>query len=223
MSRARFGKVEPITGDIGNQQAVEKIVSIMNNRNNELNKAANEAVQALNSLEEVDKSKIPVGYFKSNFANSFQDMIDKNEANEEVVIDWLKISGGGHREVDLINDSNEVVDTVPAVFNHTPPLSPEDNTAAKEMTQAMLLTGEEGDSFHPLLDLENDKIEYLSAIGQKLGTGILSSEENALNSQKFKQIVNKYSNKLDNNNLEDLKANPEAKKKNIEELEFDID
>ena len=36
MSRARFGKVEPITGDIGNQQAVEKIVSIMNNRNNEL-------------------------------------------------------------------------------------------------------------------------------------------------------------------------------------------
>ena len=45
MTRARFGKVEPVTGDIGNQQAVEKLVSIMNNRNNELNKAANEALK----------------------------------------------------------------------------------------------------------------------------------------------------------------------------------
>lgn len=221
MSKTRFGIVKPIEGDIGNKQAEEKLQAIMGNRNNELNKAAEEAVKGLESLGEVDKSKIPAGYFKSNFADNFQEMIDKNEANEEVVIDWLKIAGGGHREVDLIDDKGVVVDTVPAIFNHTPPLSPEDNTAAKEMTQAMLLVGEEGDSFHPLLDLENDKIEYLSAIGQKLGTGILASEENALNSQKFKKVVGKYSNKLNSKELEELTADTNVKKK--EELEFDID
>ena len=221
MTKTRFGKVEPVVGDIGNQQAEEKLKTILANRNNELNKSAAEAVKGLENLEEVDKSKIPAGYFKSNFADPFQEMIDKNEANEEVVIDWLKIAGGGHREVDLIDDKGIVVDTVPAIFNHTPPLSPEDNADAKEMTQAMLLVGEEGDSFHPLLDLENDKIEYLSAIGQKLGAGILASEDNARNSQEFKKIVSKYSNKLNTEELEDLKA--EDKTKKVEELEFDID
>ena len=195
--------------------------SIIDNKNNELNKAANEAVKGLEGLEEVSKSKIPAGYFKSNFADSFQEMIDKNEANEEVVINWLKIAGGGHREVLLTDDKNEVVDTVPAIFNHTPPLSAEDNAAAKEMTQAMLLVGEEGDSFHPLLDLENDKLEYLSAIGEKLGANILASEENALNSQKFKQVVGKYSNKLSEEELKDLKTDNKVKK--VEDLEFDID
>ena len=43
------------------------------------------------------KSSIPAGYFKSNFADSFQDMIEKNAADETVVRDWLKIAGGGHR------------------------------------------------------------------------------------------------------------------------------
>lgn len=217
----RFGKVQPVTGDIGNKEAEEKLKSIMENRNSELNKAAQEAIKGLEALEEVDKSRIPAGYFKSNFADSFQEMIDKNEANEEVVIDWLKIAGGGHREVLLVDDKNEVVDTVPAIFNHTPPLSPQDNSDAKEMTQAMLLAGEEGDSFHPTLDTERDKLEYLAAIGEKLGAGILASEENAINSQKFKQVVGKYSNKLNTQELEDLKVNDKVKK--VEEIEYDID
>lgn len=217
----RFGKVQPVTGDIGSKQAEEKLKSIMDNRNSELNKAAQEAIKGLEALEELDKSRIPAGYFKSNFADSFQEMIDKNEANEEVVIDWLKIAGGGHREVLLVDDKNEVIDTVPAIFNNTPPLSPEDNSEAKEMTQAMLLAGEDGDSFHPLLDAEKDKLEYLSAIGEKLGAGILASEENALNSQKFKQVVGKYSNKLNTKELEDLKVDSKVKK--VEEIEYDID
>ena len=229
----KFGTVQPVTGDIGNKQAEEKIKSILQAKNNDLNKTAAEAVAGLEALEEQEKSVIPVGYFKSNFADAFQDMIDNNEAftknekdstkttNEEVIVDWLKIAGGGHREVKLSNDKGEIVDIVPPIFNNTPALSPADNATAKEMTQAMLLAGEEGDSFHPLLDKENDKVEYLSAIGQKLGEGILSSEENAKNSQEFKRVVAKYSNKLSSTEVENLKVDDHIKRN--DDLEFDID
>ena len=221
MPRPRFGKVQPVTGDIGDAQAKEKLESIVNNKNNELNKAAEEAVAGLNNLDEQEKSSIPAGYFKSNFADSFQDMIEKNAADETVVRDWLKIAGGGHREVTLTNDVGEIVDIVPPIFGKTPPLNEADNTMAKEMTQAMLLTGEEGDSFHPLLDLENDKQEYLSAIGHKLGEGILSDEENAKNSIAFKTVVSKYSNKLSEEDISTITKDDNVKKN--ENIEFIID
>ena len=35
MPRPRFGKVQPVTGDIGDTQAKEKLESIVNNKNNE--------------------------------------------------------------------------------------------------------------------------------------------------------------------------------------------
>ena len=59
MPRPRFGKVQPVTGDIGDTQAKEKLESIVNNKNNEINKAAEEAVAGLNNLDEQEKSSIP--------------------------------------------------------------------------------------------------------------------------------------------------------------------
>lgn len=221
LEKGRSFKVEPVVGINQDSIAEGKLAEAMKVNNKILNDAAADAVSALKELDTQDqvKSQIPVAYFKSQFANQFQEMIDTNTAKEEVVIDWLKIAGGGHREVELTNDKKEVVDVVPPIINNTPAFSSKENKTAKEMTQAMLLYGDNGDSFHPGLDAEGEKREYLAAIGGNLSQKILTDETNIANATKFKQVVQKYSNKLSDEDLENIVKDSETKKV----YEYDIE
>ena len=160
--------------------------------------------------DEKTKSKIPAEYFSVAFAGKFQDMIDNETSDEKIVRKWLQISGGPSREVDLIDNTGKVVDTVPKLVNEIPTLEEKDNNRVKLMAQTIILEKEEANV--PAILLEKEERENLSNMGKILMDATLKHQPNIDNANKFREIVNKYSPKLSEDEIKEKLEEPETKK-----------
>lgn len=178
-----------------------------------------DVLEPLKALEEMEKSKVPVEYFRSTFANKFQDMIDNKTSDEKTVRSWLKIAGGGQRDVDLIDDEGKVVDTVPRILSEIPPLEEIDNRKVKTMAQMVVLDSEnQNGSVNFFADAENR--QHLSGIGLAISKAVLTYEPNIVKAAEFRNIVSKYSNKLTD---EQIQEKVESTKPVVDEIEYIID
>jgi len=166
-------------------------------------------VEGLNEITgpllELDRpvSKVPVGYFKSDFVTKFEDMITNDKIDEETSRKWLKIAGGGHMPVDLINEEGNVVDRVPALFNDIPILNTEENNAIRERTMVIALEGETNGVKHPLYNTDEELKTHLNSIEDKLTNAVINHAPNIERAAAFKDIVSKYSNKLTPEEIKD--------------------
>lgn len=167
-----------------------------------------EVLKPLNALTKSEKSRVPVEYFRSTFASKFQDMIDNKKPDEKVVRSWLKIAGGGHREVDLIDNEGTVIDTVPKILNDIPPLSEIENRNVKTMAQTIVLDGENQNGSVNFF-AEAEARHHLSGMGKVLSAAVLAYQPNIDNAIAFKKIVTKYSNKLTEEEIDEKINNKE--------------
>lgn len=167
-----------------------------------------EVLGPLKDLDKIDKSKVPVEYFRSTFASKFQTMIDEKKSDEKVIRSWLKIAGGGDKEVDLIDDEGNIVDTVPRLLGEIPPLSELDNRKVKTMAQMVVLDGENQNGSVNFF-AEEEARQNLSGIGVTLSKAVLAYEPNIENSKKFKEVISKYSNKLSDEKIQEKIENKE--------------
>lgn len=172
-------------------------------------------------LLELDRpvSKVPVGYFKSDFVNKFEDMITTDTVDEEVSRKWLKIAGGGHMPVDLINENGVVVDRVPALFNDIPILDNAENNAIRERTMVIVLDGESNGTTHPLYNSDAELKGHLDNIESTLTNAVVNHAPNIERAAAFKEIVSKYSNRLTVDEIKDKVNAPVSGP--IEEFEID--
>ena len=154
-----------------------------------------EMLEPLKKMEEAEKSKVPVEYFRTTFASKFQSMIDEKKSDEKTIRSWLKIAGGGDKEVDLIDDSGNIVDTIPRLLGEIPPLEETENRKVKTMAQMVVLDGENQNGSVNFF-AEEEARQNLSGIGVAIAKAVLTYEPNIENSKKFKEVVSKYSNKL---------------------------
>lgn len=169
-----------------------------------------EVLDPFRKEDEKMKSKIPVEYFSVAFAGKFQEMINTETSDEKTVRKWLQISGGPSREVDLIDNTGKVVDTVPKLVNEIPTLEEKDNNKVKLMAQTIILEKEEANV--PAILLEKEERENLSNMGKILMDATLKHQPNIDNANKFREIVNKYSPKLSEDEIKDKLEEPETKK-----------
>lgn len=160
--------------------------------------------------EDKAKSKIPVEYFSVAFAGKFQDMVETGVNNEATMREWLKISGGPTREVELIDNTGKVVDVVPKLVNEIPTLDEKSNKKVKLMAQTIILEKEEANV--PMILLEQEARENLSGMGKILMEATLNHAPNIENAKKFKEVVNKYSPRLTKEEIKEKLEEPLNKK-----------
>ena len=160
--------------------------------------------------EDKAKSKIPVEYFSVAFAGKFQDMVETGVNNEATMREWLKISGGPTREVELIDNTGKVVDVVPKLVNEIPTLDEKINKKVKLMAQTIILEKEESNV--PMILLEQEARENLSGMGKILMEATLNHAPNIENAKKFKEVVNKYSPRLTKEEIKEKLEEPLNKK-----------
>lgn len=170
-----------------------------------------EVLEPLKALDKAENSKVPVEYFRSTFASKFQNMIDEKKSDEKTIRGWLKIAGGGDKEVDLIDNDGNIVDTIPRLLGEIPPLGEVENRKVKTMAQMVVLDGENQNGSVNFF-AEEETRQNLSSIGVALSKAVLTYEPNIENSRKFKEIVNKYSNKLSDEQIQEKIDNVEATK-----------
>lgn len=167
-----------------------------------INEKLDAVLTPLKQLEELEKSKVPAEYFRSTFASKFQNMIDEKKSDEKTIRSWLKIAGGGDKEVDLIDDEGNIVDTIPRLLGEIPPLSEVENRKVKTMAQMIVLDGENQNGSVNFF-AEEEARQNLSGIGITLSKAVLSYGPNIENSKKFKEVVKKYSNKLSDETIQE--------------------
>lgn len=176
-----------------------------------INEKLDAVLEPLKAMDEQAKSRVPVEYFRSTFAPKFQTMIDEKKTDEKTIRGWLKIAGGGDKEVDLIDDDGNVVDTIPRVLGEIPVLSEIENRKVKTMAQMVVLDGENQNGSVNFF-AEEETRQNLSGIGVTLAKAVLNHKPNIENSKKFKEIVNKYSNKLSDEQIQEKIESKETAK-----------
>lgn len=171
-----------------------------------INEKLDEVIAPFKEEEEKAKSKVPAEYFSTAFAGKFQEMVESGVNDEKVIRDWLKISGGPSREVDLIDKHGNIVDVVPKLVNEIPTLDEKNNKRVKLMAQTIILEKEEANM--PMILLEREAIENLSSMGKILMDATLAHKPNIENAKKFKEVVSKYSPKLSKEEIKEKLETP---------------
>lgn len=195
----------------------------MNNQNNDLSELAkkvqSERVANLRRVygdmskkiaEEVVIFSIPEDVFKYYFVDYFKSrIIDGTTNDDKKAKEWLCISGGPFREVNIINNRGDVIDKVPSL-------------AVKPGTDNIISTDVNlehiSNTYEMRKKLIKDKAD-LYIMGELESLEINLNNENELEEhrKKWKKILDKYSPEM-----EDPDMTPEDIKKDMKSLSKDV-
>lgn len=182
------------------------------------------------------KFQVPDEVFRGYFAEYFKERLnttleDSKKMNPEKVKEWkqkeeewITLAGGPYKEVDLVNHAGEVVDTVPSFYCH----SSSPNVAPVQMGEKGkdYITDKDGNkTLKDIISIANEfdfksrtksqdiMINHLSWELGNYPIELNDEEEIKLHNKKWSEIITKYTDHLDNDDM-----TPEEIKKELKNI-----